>query len=51
MFHPVLEFFTLKQFHLEAISPAPQSKAHLSLSFYNFHYLKSHKITTDKVKL
>lgn len=51
MFHPVLEFFTLKQFHLEAISPAPQSKAHLSLSFCNFHYLKSHKITTDKVKL
>lgn len=51
MFHPVLEIFTLKQFNLEAISPAPQSEAHLFLSFYNFHYLKSQKITTDKVKL
>lgn len=51
MFHPVLEIFTLKQFHLEVISPAPQSEAHLFLSFYNFHKLKRQKITTDKVKL
>lgn len=45
-----LGIFHSEAISLEVISPVPQSEAHPSLSSYNFHYLKSHKITTVNVK-